>query len=475
MLHAFQDWWIAAGGMLLTGAVALGLVTAVLAPRYRLVGGFGAVIMLGAGVTLILVPSSLSGVDREFLWAGSAFFAAALGAGLVLLWPSRTRRTWGPENDIVAARAKDLYESTKYQLSFSASMNASVSVDLKPLGGGLGLTRGVTRGALPQSLPEVVDNFRNFVQSISSESDRTLIVVDELDKMANPEETGEFLNDIKGVFGLQNSIFVLSVSEDALASFERRGLQARDAIDSSFDDVVRIEPLDLAASIDLLDQRVPRVPTPYWALCFALTGGLARDLIRSARSLFDLAAGATIELSAASSAMVLADVRARALGTLAAIGAGKQSVVTPDLATWALALSRVERQTDLRGAVLKVPVTAASSTRPTIGDDHATRLSCQAYLGATIAEVFVDRPFDVFESALGAESPRCLEQIAQARHLLPLSAHAAWLAISDFRVAWQLEPWPSPVQTGPMGVVPDYTAASADEGQPDGTIPLRQP
>lgn len=127
----------------------------------------------------------------------------------------------GARDQIVWNRAQALYDSSRYQMSFSTSMNASVSLDLRPLGGGVGLTRGATRNPLPQSLPEVVENFRGFVEAISSESTRTLIVVDELDKMANPEDAEEFLNDIKGVFGLDNSIFVLSVSEDALASFVR--------------------------------------------------------------------------------------------------------------------------------------------------------------------------------------------------------------------------------------------------------------
>jgi energy-coupling factor transporter ATP-binding protein EcfA2 len=441
----FIDWGVATGAMLVTAAMAVGASSVVWSSAYRLVAAFAALALAVAGIAVVGTQLLVPGLERALIWGAGAIYAACVTVGVMFLWPSYivTRAPMSKGDEVAWRRAQELYDSTRYQMSFSSSVNASVSFDFKPVGASVGRTMGVTRNALPESLPDVVKNFCSFVAAISTESTRTLIIVDELDKMATPQDTAAFLNDIKGVFGLNNSIFVLSVSEDALASFERRGLQARDEIDSSFDDVVRIEPLSLAASTDLLDQRVPRVPTPFWALCYALTGGLARDLIRAARSLFDLAGGSTLELSAASKALVRADVRARALGTLAILGA--QTEARPDLATWALRMSNAEVG-ELRVRVLALPPPQGRTDKPntTVGDDQAARLCCQAYLGATVVEVFADRPFAEFEAALDAESKRYLGQFGEARRLLPLSINAAWLAIDESRVAWGLDRWPAP-------------------------------
>ena len=70
-----------------------------------------------------------------------------------------------------------------------------------------------------------------------------------------------------------------------MSSFERRGLPFRDVFDSSFDEVISVEPLSLAQSQALLRARVVGLGPPYLDLCHCLSGGLARDLLRVARQL----------------------------------------------------------------------------------------------------------------------------------------------------------------------------------------------
>jgi hypothetical protein len=113
--------------------------------------------------------------------------------------------------------------------------------------------------------------------------DRVFIGVDELDKIGTAEQAEHFLNEVKGIFGIPHLYFMVAVSDDALNAFERRGLPLRDAFDSSFDEILRVEPLTYYESRRLLYRRVIGLTEPYVALCHCLAGGLARDLIRAAR------------------------------------------------------------------------------------------------------------------------------------------------------------------------------------------------
>jgi energy-coupling factor transporter ATP-binding protein EcfA2 len=144
------------------------------------------------------------------------------------------------------------------------------------------------------SYPDVVRLFRDFLELISAEDAEVRIGIDELDKM-EPDAAERFLNNIKAVFRVPNCFFFVSVSEDAMSSFERRGVILRDVFDSSFDVVVRVRHLPLTRSIDLLQRRVIGLPVPFAYLLHALSGGLPRDLIRAARELFLLPKGTSFE------------------------------------------------------------------------------------------------------------------------------------------------------------------------------------
>jgi hypothetical protein len=132
-----------------------------------------------------------------------------------------------------------------------------------------------------------VAEFRKFAASVAADvdrrGDRVFIGVDELDKIGSAEQAEHFLNEVKGIFGIPHLFFMVSVSDDALNAFERRGLPLRDAFDSSFDEILRVAPLSYPESRRLLYRRVIGLTEPYVALCHCLAGGLARDVIRAAR------------------------------------------------------------------------------------------------------------------------------------------------------------------------------------------------
>jgi hypothetical protein len=115
-----------------------------------------------------------------------------------------------------------------------------------------------------------------------------LVAIDEVDRITDPALAERFLNEVKAIFGIPGCIYFVSVSEEALSNFERRVMRMRSVFDSAFDQVVRLEPLTLEESVQLLRLRVTGVPDRFLALCHCLAGGMPRDVLRTAREMFDV-------------------------------------------------------------------------------------------------------------------------------------------------------------------------------------------
>jgi hypothetical protein len=182
--------------------------------------------------------------------------------------------------------------------------------------GPLGLTLAGSRSrALTENqmaLPELVADYRLFaervvssLQNLASPSDppenlaprrdtpaaaqaRLIVGIDEIDRIENAEQAEKFLNEIKAIFGVPSCFYVASLSADALATFERRAVTARTAFETAFDTMVRIGPMNLRTARELLERRAIGLPYPFVALCHILSGGVPRELMRVARSVFDI-------------------------------------------------------------------------------------------------------------------------------------------------------------------------------------------
>lgn len=95
------------------------------------------------------------------------------------------------------------------------------------------------------SLPDIVSSLKSFLSKIAQER-RVIVAIDELDKVDSDVKAGQFLNDLKGIFGVPECFYLVSVSEEALSNFELRGLPFRDAFDSAFDEVAHFRYLSYA-------------------------------------------------------------------------------------------------------------------------------------------------------------------------------------------------------------------------------------
>jgi hypothetical protein len=197
-----------------------------------------------------------------------------------------------------------------------------------PVGLDLGTSVGLTLAQRPESLPELVQRFRVFVADVTRAYDNVVLIgIDELDKLKTAQQAESFLNGLKSVFGISGCFYLISVSENALASFERRGIGFRDAFDSALDDVLQLDFLDLDQARSLLNRRILRLPDPFLQVCHMLSGGLPRDLIRQARSLLDIAAAqqnGIMSLRTAVDLLTTRDLAARVRATGIAIRSLKE-------------------------------------------------------------------------------------------------------------------------------------------------------
>lgn len=172
----------------------------------------------------------------------------------------------------------------KFQQSYTSGWSGNLKL---PIGLEGGLSEATSLSQQQLSLPEIVQGFCDFIKDVS-EHYRLIIGIDELDKLESDESAQKFLNEIKAIFGQDNVFYLISVSENAMSNFERRGLPFRDVFDSSFDEIIRVDYLNFDAAKRLIARRVLAMPPPFTHLCFCLSGGLARDLVRTCRDIMEL-------------------------------------------------------------------------------------------------------------------------------------------------------------------------------------------
>ncbi|MEU3646886.1 hypothetical protein AB0E59_26130 [Lentzea sp. NPDC034063] len=214
----------------------------------------------------------------------------------ILLWRRTRSRTTHGRHDSRYTALRTLAEQHLRRIRFLQTHTEGWSGKISgPRGIDLGLSRSLAKTEQPWTHPEVVERLREFLELVvdvlGAEPTRlsgVVVGIDELDKISDPEEAHRFLNEIKGIFGVRGCLFLVSVSDDALTAFERRGMPARDAFDSAFTTMINVQSFTLKESEIWLAQRALGIPQPFVWLCHCLSGGLPRDLGRVAIALHDL-------------------------------------------------------------------------------------------------------------------------------------------------------------------------------------------
>jgi hypothetical protein len=141
------------------------------------------------------------------------------------------------------------------------------------------------RAELPLTDVEILAEITELTRALSNAGYRVVIAIDELDKLGTGDEAVRFLNGIKGLFPIQDCSFLVTISDSAWAQFAGRGIPLRDVFDSSLDEVVAVEPLTFRECRSLLRRRNESLSDAQSLVCYWLSGGLPREVLRYARRL----------------------------------------------------------------------------------------------------------------------------------------------------------------------------------------------
>jgi hypothetical protein len=432
--------------------VALDMLRFDLAGMTALLVAF-ALAALGAGLVVLgwlqltPAPAVVAGVALAALGANVAVGAFNFGrlGRLIALQPNAVGDA-PPEQDAAADRAferlqvlaRDHLRHIKFQLGYTAERSVKLTAALKLLGAEASHTGSRSSTEHPPTLPEVIDRLREFLADAAEIAGGFVIGIDELDKIGSPEEAEAFLNEIKAIFGIPGCHFLISVSEDAVASFERRGMPFRDVFDSTFDEVIRVGSFRLVETEALLRERTVEMPLPFVALCHVLAGGLPRDVIRMARRLFDLRdQTGEPSLGPLTRALVGAELTARRNGTVTAIVRRTRGEADGGLLEWL-------------GSKPTAPRLIAGPHSGPTADGEAGRLAAElgayAYFATTLVEFFRDErdPREI-EQAETSTADDSLELLAYACRDFAIHPALAWEHVSSFRRAWKLPELAPPV------------------------------
>ena len=407
-------------------------------------------------------PSATLGAAFVLVAAGGALAAVVSGARVESVSLPGVKLTTSEGDDDAGwaakleperlARLEELAKQNlmriRYQRGFAAGWSTKVGVSGAalnvPLTAEASSSGGRTTTEQPMTHPEAIACLRDFLSTAATTAEGMIIGIDELDKMSSDDEAEQFVNDIKAVFGIRGCYFLISVSEDAVASFERRGMPFRDVFDSAFDDVLRVSHLDSEGTDGLLSARTLEMPVPFKAICHALAGGLPRDVIRTARHLFDVRDDRDHEdLGAICRQLTIDELKSKRDGTVtAAARLGAKGDATA-LLQWL-------------GAALPEPDVAALqkalAARPHIdaeGDDEgagvrraldrlAREFAAYWYLCVTLVEFFTDTREAIEFQRGESPGPQSFEQLAQARQAFTIDPGLAWDRVSAFRAEWDL-------------------------------------
>lgn len=341
----------------------------------------------------------------------------------------------------------------KFQQSFTSGWSGALKL---PVGLEGGINRAVTLAQKQMSNPEIVAAFIKFIESVSKEY-KVIIGIDELDKIESDEDAQKFLNEIKSIFGLPNCFYLISVSENAMSNFERRGLPFRDVFDSSFDNVVYVDYLNHRTAKNLLERRIIGKPYPFIYLSYCLSGGLPRDLIRNFRNLLEFNQktandGSTgKDITTLCQAIVSSDIKAKVRAIAAS---AKKIELEPEGSKFIEMLFKIESQ-PLSESYLLTAVKDLLHWRAVrklqanaTDEDKAEAVKCKRMeqlsneLGSYI--YFLATVLQFFNKSLNETKLRkaagdgALEILAKSRQLMAINPSITVSMLNNFRNKWEM-------------------------------------
>ena len=379
--------------------------------------------------------------------------------GYLLAFPrfmGSRRRSGTSETDPVGSSSSDPNVHTAilhlrqiwFQQSFSQGWSGGFKV---PVGIEGGLDGSTELSEQQLSLPDIVDLFREFLKQVAGERE-VRICIDELDKM-DDESARRFLNELKVVFRVTDCFFFISISEEAMSFFERRGLHVRDVFDSSLDAVVHVPHIRFEVSEELIERRIAQLPLPFAALLHCLAAGLPRDLIRAARDLVKVEKGTPLTEAAGYLLHEGLKTKVEAAKVVARLVEMEDDSFA--MVDWIDRLGRVEASAESLWAICKEfneellrelePTERGAEMPGRRAELRAlgAQLAAYVYCAATMLQFFAkfsDREFAKAAIVGGSDDlPSQVDRLAAASQAFSSNLSTGWELLSEFRAEVGLE------------------------------------
>ena len=239
-----------------------------------------------AGSIPIYLPSlDLRNTSSQVFWSAIILIILLLSAGPIWQGFISLLRA------IINRRYLNLYHEADNLielLSYTSTQQDKRSFGFK----GLSLGQTSTRAARDLTLPGLTARYLAFIELIREQYNRkVIIVIDELDKIHDPDQVKELLVEIKGALFNKGCFYLISISEDAARSFRYRLTSGRDIFESTFDEIIEIRQMDVASGCAMLSRREQnteasnKLPQDCLALLVLFGGGIPREIVRRARTL----------------------------------------------------------------------------------------------------------------------------------------------------------------------------------------------
>ncbi|RSM58842.1 hypothetical protein DMH03_23315 [Amycolatopsis sp. WAC 01376] len=329
-------------------------------------------------------------------------------------------------------------ERIRFLQTYTTGWSGKLSMPLK---GEAGRTWSTQRAEQQLTHPEVVDKFREFAEEAARRlaaervAGRVVIAIDELDKIGEPDKAHQFINDVKGVFDVPGCLFFVSVSDDAVLGFEQRGLGVRDAFDSAFSEMVRLEPFTLDESRLWMALRLRGISEQFCYLAHCLSGGLPRDLKRCATEMVDLANEVyQPSLEIVTRSLVTGELAGKARAFTATAATLDRSPELTALTTELLGIPGTEEPAEL--AAIAERLVAGGEEDAAVISDLRWHSGCFVLFCATVLEIFDD-------TLTGDRLTPALHRLAVVRKRMAMHPKQAWDDLVGFRKAREVPSQPS--------------------------------
>ncbi len=178
-------------------------------------------------------------------------------------------------------KTKDVIEVLAYEQSIKSKVESDIGL-AKWLSIKLGREKTLKRR--PFTLAGLIYNYRDYIENfVIPVFKKVIIVIDELDKVVDPNEVRDFLRKIKATFGIENVYYILSVATDVLESFQLRSILHKGEADSTFTEVVNINPFSLEDSVKMLNVYDYKFTERENSAIGVVAAGIPRDVVRIAK------------------------------------------------------------------------------------------------------------------------------------------------------------------------------------------------